>query len=239
MDIRLLLMTGADIPIPECQITVHQPTIFEISMIGEESFFIGAQTLCITKSMIDARGYDMENVTNFQVFSMIMGEKQFAEKRQHTLTVLQLLCPGYQITLTPRALLFNLNGQTFIIDESNFESFQGVLNQIFCLSGAAKQAFNPANDKAKEIAEKLMRGRQRVAAQKGDSNSSLFTQYLSILTVGLQSMSLHDLKNCTMFQIYDLMERYSLFINWDIDIRSRLAGGKPDKQPDNWMKSIH
>ena len=239
MDILLLLMTGADIPIPECQITVHQPTIFEISMIGEESFFIGAQTLCITKSMIDARDYDMENVTNFQVFSMIMGEKQFAEKRQHTMTVLQLLCPDYQITLTPRALLFNLNGQTFIIDESNFESFQQVLNQIFCLSGAAKQAFNPANDKAKEIAEKLMRGRQRVAAQKGESNSSLFTQYLSILTVGLQSMSLHDLKNCTMFQIYDLMERYSLFINWDMDIRSRLAGGKPDKQPDNWMKSIH
>jgi hypothetical protein len=42
MDIKLSLMTGADIPIPECQLTVHQPTIKEIGMIGEKDFFIGA-----------------------------------------------------------------------------------------------------------------------------------------------------------------------------------------------------
>ena len=53
-----------------------------------------------------------------------------------------------------------------------------------------QQAFNPGDAKAREIAEKLMRGRQRVAAQKGQSNTSIFSQYLSILTVGLQSMSL-------------------------------------------------
>jgi len=42
-----------------------------------------------------------------------------------------------------------------------------------------------------------------------------------------------------MFQLYDLIERYNLYINWDLDIRSRLAGGKPDSRPDNWMKNIH
>jgi hypothetical protein len=83
-----------------------------------------------------------------------------------------------------------------------------------------------------------MRGRQRVAAQKGGSNSSVFSKYLSILSVGLP-MSMAELTNLTMFQIYDLMERYSLYTNWDIDIRTRLAGGKPDSQPDNWMKDIH
>ena len=43
----------------------------------------------------------------------------------------------------------------------------------------------------------------------------------------------------TMFQLYDLIERYMLYINWDMDIRVRLAGGKPDSHPDNWMKNIH
>jgi hypothetical protein len=84
-----------------------------------------------------------------------------------------------------------------------------------------------------------MRGRQRVAAQKGSSNTSIFTQYLSILTVGLGSMSLKDATDLTMFQLYDLVERYMLFVNWDMDIRCRLAGGKPENQPDNWMKDIH
>jgi hypothetical protein len=35
-----------------------------------------------------------------------------------------------------------------------------------------------------------MRGRAKVAAEKGQSNTSIFSQYLSILTVGLGSMSL-------------------------------------------------
>ena len=51
MDYRLALMTGIDIPVPECGLTLHQPTIQEISMIGEEQFFIGVQVLCVDKNM--------------------------------------------------------------------------------------------------------------------------------------------------------------------------------------------
>ena len=43
MDIRLALMTGVDIPIPELQATLHQPTIKEISYLGEKEFLIGIQ----------------------------------------------------------------------------------------------------------------------------------------------------------------------------------------------------
>ena len=46
MDVRLALMTGNDIPIPECQLVLHQPTIKEIAFLGETDFFIGVQTLC-------------------------------------------------------------------------------------------------------------------------------------------------------------------------------------------------
>jgi hypothetical protein len=48
---------------------------------------------------------------------------------------------------------------------------------IFCSKNGPmdQQAFNPANDKAKEIAEKLMRGRQRIAEENGSSNASVFS----------------------------------------------------------------
>jgi hypothetical protein len=36
MDIRLALMTGIDIPISEINMSVHQPTLKEISYIGEQ-----------------------------------------------------------------------------------------------------------------------------------------------------------------------------------------------------------
>ena len=49
MDTRLALMAGTDIPIPECQLILHQPTIKQIAFIGETDFFIGVQTLCLHK----------------------------------------------------------------------------------------------------------------------------------------------------------------------------------------------
>jgi hypothetical protein len=59
-----------------------------------------------------------------------------------------------------------------------------------------------------------------------------------MLTIGLH-ISMLELKKLTMFQLYDLVERFMLYINWDIDLRSRLAGAKPDEHPENWMKNIH
>lgn len=241
MDYRLAMMCGTDIPVPECKVILHQPKIKEIALIGEQDFFIGAQCLCLNKSMF-VEGKDvLANTNNFQIFMTVMTEKEAKDKKQASIDVLQLLLPKYKAMFTPRSLVLTSQDGNVTIDENNFEQLQDALRLIFCSRNGPmdQQAFNPANDKAREIAEKLMRGRQRVAAQKGDSTSSVFSQYLSILTVGLQSMSLQDLMDLTMFQLYDLVERYSLYVNWDIDIRSRLAGGKPDKQPDNWMKNIH
>ena len=240
MDYRLAMMCGTDLPVPECQLIIHQPRIKEISLLGEQEFFIGAQCLTLNKSMFVQDKEVLENINNFQIFMMVMNEKEAKDKRNATQQVLQLLLPSYKVLFTPRTLIFSQEGQNTIIDETNFEFFQEVLKLVFCAKNGPmdQQSFNPQDQKAREIAEKLMRGRARIAAEKGGSNSSVLSQYLSILTIGT-SMSLQNLMNLTMFQLYDLIERYDLYINWDIDLRSRLAGGKPDKHPDNWMKNLH
>ena len=84
-----------------------------------------------------------------------------------------------------------------------------------------------------------MKGRAKVAELKGEGQGGTLSKYVSILTVALQSMSLEDCLNLTIYQLYDLIERYGLYMSWDLDIRSRLAGGKPDSKPDDWMKNIH
>lgn len=237
MDLRLALISGIDIPIPECSLVLHQPSIKEIGYIGEQVFFTGAQCLCINKSMYE--GQIPEDCTNFTLLMMLVSDERTKDKKKDILQVLTLLFPNYKIFFTPRAISFNQADMNFTIDEGNFESLQTVLKQVFCLSASGQEAFNPANAKAKEIADKLMRARQKVAAQKGEGAGSVLTQYVSILTVGLSSMSLQNLLDLTMFQLYDLVERYMLYMNWDLDTRTRLAGGKPDSKPDNWMKNIH
>lgn len=241
MDKRLALMAGSDIPIPECQLTLHQPTIKEISFMGEEDFFKGVQCLCLHKAMFVEDKDALSNINNFQIFMTMMMDKETVDKKNSVLQLLTILFPKYKVMITPRSLLFQGEGDSHMVDESNFEQMQEVIRTVFCANTGPmdQQAFNPANEQAREIAQKLMRGRQRVAAQKGGSTQSAFSRYLSILTIGLSSMSLHELVNLTMYQMYDLLERYMLYINWDINIRTRLAGGKPDSQPEDWMKDIH
>ena len=241
MDKRLALMAGSDIPIPECQLTLHQPTIKEISFMGEEDFFKGVQCLCLHKTMFVEDKDALSNINNFQIFMTMMMDKETVDKKNSVLQLLTILFPKYKVMVTPRSLLFQGEGDSHMVDESNFEQMQEVIRTVFCANTGPmdQQAFNPANEQAREIAQKLMRGRQRVAAQKGGSTQSAFSRYLSILTIGLSSMSLHELVNLTMYQMYDLLERYMLYMNWDINIRTRLAGGKPDSQPEDWMKDIH
>ena len=241
MDTRLALMCGADIPIPECQLTIHQPKIKEIALIGERDFFTGIQCLCLNKSMFVKDESVLDTTNNFQIFMTIMSEKQAADKKVAVQQVLTLLFPTLKAIFTPRTLLLSGEGNTITIDERNFEFIQAAISSICCLKTGPmdQQTFNPADEQARIIAEKLMRGRQRVAAQKGETNVSIFSQYLSTIIVGIPSMSLQDAMNLTMYQLYDLVERYMLYVNWDIDIRSRLAGASPESKPDNWMKNIH
>lgn len=241
MDYRLAMMCGTDLPVPECQLVIHQPRIKEIALLGEQDFFIGAQCLTLNKSMFITEDKDvLSNTNNFQIFMMVMNEKEAKDKKTATIQVLQLLLPSFKILFTPRSLVLNGDSKNITIDENNFEYFQDILKLVFCTKNGPmdQQSFNPSGDKAREIAEKLMKGRARIAAEKGEINASVFSQYLSILTIAT-SMQLQNLMDLTMFQLYDLVERYNLYITWDIDLRSRLAGGKPDRHPDNWMKNIH
>ena len=234
-------MCGTDIPIPQIQGFIHQPKIKEIALMGESEFFVAVQCLNINKNLIDQDKTPLQITNNFQIFMTIMQQEETKDKKKAVISLLELLFPNYKVMFLPRYLaLSKKDFPNITMDENNFEFFQNVIQQVFCLSSQKNQqaGFNPANAKAKEIAEKLMRGRQRVAELNGSANASIFTQYLSILSIGLQ-MPLNELSDLTMFQIYDLVERYQLYISWDIDIKSRLAGAKPDDRPDNWMKNIH
>ena len=245
IDIGLSLMCGTDIPIPQCQIAVHQPRIREIALMGEKEYFVGAQILCIDKNVYSEDENLLSDTNNFQIFMTIMFEKEVADKKAMVIQLLEVLFPGFKVTLTPRSMIFQntkiADAPSVLIDESNFDFLQETLRDIFCFNSnnMSHDSFNPQGDKAKEIAAKLMRGRQRIAAEKGEDNSSSLTQYTSVLTIGLNSMSLKDVLDLTVYQLYDLVQRYMLWVNWDLDIRTRLAGGSPDSSPDNWMKNIH
>ena len=210
-DIDLALFTGVDIPIPECQLIIHQPTIKEISMIGEKYFFSGIQVLTIDVERLKQDGNNLSNTTNFQLFMKIMTEKEARETKAAVIDACSLLVPNSKITVTPRTLLLNYNGTNIIIDEGNFEYFQDILRQVFCLK-SKEEDFNPVNEQARKIAEKIKKGKARVAKMKGEDIGSIYARYISSLVIGLH-LPLDSLLNCTIYQIQDLLERFSLYTN--------------------------
>jgi hypothetical protein len=111
--------------------------------------------------------------------------------------------PGYVPQLLPRSIYMNnpTTKHNVTIDENNFTALKTVIEAVGGLhnKGAGENGnFNPKGKRAAEIAAKLMRGRSRVAAQKNESSGGVLARYVSVLTIGLHSMSLEDCLNLTV-----------------------------------------
>lgn len=112
---------------------------------------------------------------------------------------------------------------------------------MFCLTVDKEKQLNPKGKLAEQIAKKMEKMRAKVAKMKQEENggSNTFASYISCLAVGLH-YSLEDLKKITVYQMYDLLKRYSLYIQWDMDIRVRLTpGAQAQGEVENWMRNIH
>lgn len=237
-DIRLALMTGVDIPVDGFELPLHQPSLLEISMIGEKNFFSGAQCICLDKRDYIDNFRELDETTNFQLFMTIINDKRYVDKKRDTMQVLQLLFPlAKNVVILPRSILLNYEGGNFNIDEGNFDNLQFVAREVFNIHYSDKDKFNPANEAARRIAEKIEQGRKKIAEIKSTQGSSLVL-YMSILSVGLK-LSLLEINKYTLFQIYDIIERYNLNEAYEIDLKVRLAGGKPEREVEQWTKNLH
>lgn len=237
-------MAGIDVPMPELQVVIHPPTIREISFMGDQDFFMAMQYLCVDKAALIQDESLLATLSNFQVLMKVLEQSQDKQKKGIIQTLLLLLFPDRQSLILPNSITLTAKGLTpIVIDDNNFEIVQDYIKTILCVDSIFQGeniVYNPVNEAAKKIADKIMAGRRKVALSKNNGNSeSILTRYISILTVGLGSMSLQDCLNLTLFQLFDLMERYTAFVEWDTDLRVRLAGGKPDKTVESWMRDLH
>jgi len=58
----------------------------------------------------------------------IMQEKETADKKEAVKQLFPLIFPKHSMTLTPRSILLRKDNESVIIDESNFDAFQKIIN---------------------------------------------------------------------------------------------------------------
>ena len=65
---ELLLLSGLDIPFPEAGISIHQPTMKELALMGEDRFFSGLQLLNFSKENLTEQDKTLlGNQNNFDI----------------------------------------------------------------------------------------------------------------------------------------------------------------------------
>ncbi len=246
---HLMLLTKNDIPFISAELTIHQPTIQEIGLIGEDAFFTGAQFLTIKKESIEGlSAEDAKKINNFSIILKLIADNSFEAKYNKTCaeSLLTLLFPDYKILFLPNMIACTKEGENHIINEKNFDEFQDILNRLFCLDelggGQKQQVYNPANARAQAIADKIMRGRAKLAKIKAQQNNgqkvTILQRYLSILAVGEQK-DLNALSQYSVYQLFDEFNRFSLKEQSDFYLQAKMAGAKDLQEVDNWMKDIH
>lgn len=244
----LLLLTGEDIPFPEGHLIVHVPKIREVSLLGEDNFFIGCNLLNFSKEkfLSEQDKINLIDRTDFDILMSILNDKSVSEiskSKNMAIMILALLFPDYEVDLQNDVIHFvNPNQQTEgKIDNSNFAIFKQILTKILCIKDLSpEKEFNPAGDLAARIAAKIEAGRKKVAQIKNQNQEkiNILSRYISILAVGEQK-SINELSNYTIYQLYDEFERYQLKLSYDMYIKQLLAGAKDPEKPQDWMKDLH
>lgn len=244
----LTLLSGVDIPIPELKVNIHQPTIREIAYIGERSFYQAASLLIVDKetlitkdNMTDEDKAYISSQTNFQVLMSIINHEPVQKINLQIL--LTILFPQYSVDIEERFIMIVGATGTGIVTDENFSILQDVVKVILCLgaNGDGQEEFNPAGEQARLIAEKIKRGRAKVAALKGqnsEENKSILSRYVSGLSIGTNSLDINKLLSLTLYQLFDQLERYGLYVANDMAIKAKMAGAK-DVEDVDWLKNIH
>lgn len=238
---KLILQTGVDIPFPQARLTIHQPKIKEISYIGEVNFHIGSQFLLFDKNKLTSEDkINLDNQSNFNIFMSVMSSHDRAVHKTNALMILALLFPEAKLKIEADKILLQLENFSSSINETNFNEFQDIIAQMFCLGeGQDKDQYNPADDIAKGIAEKLKKRKQKLAERKGQSteNLSIYGRYISILSVGLKKDK-NELSNYTIPQLRDEFERFILKQDFDVYLKAKLAGAQDLEEVKNWMEDL-
>lgn len=224
---NLLLISGVDIPFPQARLTIHQPTIKEISYIGEENFFLGCEILNYSQPEKDKKR--LKNKTNFDIIMSILKSKDpsVLKSKVSAMMVLSLMFPDYQISVDEKSIVLVKEQEKFFLNNENQILFQEILQKMYRLTNT-KAEYKPQGDMAARISEQIAKGKQKVAALKAGNNKKeikVLEQYLSILSVGLPE-DINILTQYTVYQLFEVYNRFMKKINYDAYFSMKMAGVK-------------
>lgn len=260
---KLKRIAGVDVPIPELQIALHQPTLKEIALVGEENFFrviqlfnscdperfkeimtdgLEGQELAMQKHKIRT-----EYSNEWQIFCFQVSQSQLLEVSLKMF--LMLLLPDIKnITFLQNPLIiqltFNGEKQAVLLNERNFGIFKDTITFLFDTSSEddKKEELNPIGEQAERIAAKMREAAEKRRKMNDTGNeekedSSALGTMASILATS-DGLSINEVLELTFPQLIIQMNRTTLLKSYQTQITMGAFGGLKSEDIVQWQKTL-
>ena len=242
-----LYLANRDIAIPQCNIVITQPTIKDVLTFGEEKFLNCVQLLGHLDKVLQPVQRELANVNMPEVTPLallLVAYHEEREVRQQVDDFFELICFNYKVKITENSIDFKQEDRKVgMLTPFNYNFFSNTLCDLYEPAVLKNENYNPKSKKAKEIAEKLQKGKEKKAQLQGKSDvvQSLFGTYASILSIGMP-MDINVLMQYTPFQMFDAFDRFTLKEGEDyyklLSSSGFLDTSKID-QPEPWLKNLY
>lgn len=216
-----LYLSGGQVAIPECGIYVTPPTVRQICQFGEDKFF---QALGLVVKLNDVAdeikqgNFELSEYDNFQILIAMLQQQE--DLNDLIISFFGLVCPDFEVSFSEKTIDFKLPDSVYVngrVHTYNFPALQEVISEMFLPQDVQEQDYNPANEAAAKIAEKLRKAKEKIKGNRSPSDDkvSIISLYVSSLSVGM-CIDMNTLFNYTLFQIYDTYNRYWLKVKYDM-----------------------
>lgn len=238
----LSLMSGVPILLEGTEVKVYQPSIREIALVGEKKFFnffniflldlnSARETIkTIFSSQVENINL-VDDMEDFDIYMLFLQLEQ--ETRENFCELLMFLIKDFKVIFNPEDNTYNLvqNNLVYVIDENLFFQLKNIVFDIFVLEKFFNVQKEPPkmSAKAKAIADKIKKSRERLAQTKGESEQkSILSLYLSVLGIGTNGLDITKLCSVTVYQLLNQFDRYSLYTQYEQSVQAAMAGAKVD-----------
>jgi len=155
-----------------------------------------------------------------------------------------LLIDGINLYLHPKNFQIIKDDNLIFVDDKiincdNWKQISNIIKFQNCFK-KNEDEYNPADPRTAELLRKRDEARRKLAKAKGSDNDSLnFADLVSILSANANGINIINVWDLTFYAFNNQFARMKMLEDYDISIRSLLAGAKSeDVELKHWMLKI-
>lgn len=224
---------------------IHPFTIRDIKDIGgEKQFNKYLSAICLNKEMIKYNEQDnyFENITNLElIYILSMSNVNF---KNIYINAMKFILKDNVILTKSGIFVGNVKEKRFI-DVFKYDELTEVIKIQNCLKKQDnEEEYNPGSEKAKQLLEKRKKLREKINRIKNKDNSSsseplTLDDLVSILCANGNGINIFNVWDLSFYAFNDQFNRMKMLEDYQVNVRSLLAGADPDKiELKHWMSKI-